>query len=226
MNLKDILTAVMEDCGFKPPAAFVTSSNDAERALVAMASRSASTISKWQWQALRVTKSYTLTASESYDLPNDYDQLVNNTAWSQSGNRPLELPTNDQMWTYLQNHTGSTGLRYKAKIIGDKLQVLNPNAGDVVSFDYISNKPVIGADGERKSRFNSDGDLWLLDDHMLILDITWRFKRLRGLDYQDDLSEALSYTNNCKATDEGVRTINTNGDAFGVLNEPYYDLYR
>lgn len=228
MDLKGIINAMLAESGFLTSQQYAKSPNPDDVQVFALANRSARELSKYNWQALRRVHEIQLTDSELYDLPTDYRQLINDTMWSKGQNRPIDSPTNDLAWAYLKSHSGSTGIQYKARILNNKINVINPTPGDVIRFEYISNFPAADREGERLERFSSDTDIWLLDDDLLIMDLTWRFKKAKGVhDWQEDKASCEKYKRSLQGSDESAKVINTlGGDDSAALNEPYYELYR
>lgn len=227
MNLKAIIDAMLAESGFSTSQQYARSPNPNDKQVFALACRSARELSKYKWQALRRVHELTLTEATEYDLPSDYRQMVNDTMWSKGQNRSIDTPTDDVTWSYLQSHSGSTGLRYKARILNNKINVINPTVGDVVRFEYISDYPVTDREGEYKARFDADTDLWLLDDDLLILDLQWRFKKLKGMqDWQEDKAGCETYKKSLQGSDQSAKIINTLGNDNSPLNEPHYELYR
>ena len=137
------------------------------------------------------------------------------------------MRTNPEHWAYLQSATGGTGPRYRFRLLGDKIHVYDPQSGALVRIEYVTEHPVLAADGTTtKKSFTADTDTWLLDDDLLIMDLIWRYKKLLGLpDWQIDLQDATTYARTVKGQQAGSKTIS--GDDTGVMfAEPYYELWR
>lgn len=225
MNLKQILNAVNDESGFAKPNSYFGSTNDEAAQVVALANRAARELSQHNWQALRKEHEFTLTGSETYDLPADYRQMVNDTVWARSRADKPNFPASNEGWAY-EKGRGSGGIRYRMRLQGGQFAVLNPVAGTVVRFEYISDHPILDYDeATTKARFAADTDTWLLDDDLLIMDIIWRFKKLKGLpDWQVDLENAKKYERTLRGTDQGASGVNTVGSA-AWTGEPVADLW-
>lgn len=226
MKLKALIDAMLDESGFSTSQQYARSHNPNDKQVFALANRSARELSKYNWQALRRIYEFTLTESETYSLPDDFRHMVNDTMWSTGQNRAIDSPTNDLTWAYLRGH-GTTGTRYKARILNNKITIINPKIGDVVRFDYVSSYPVTDRNGLPKARFDADTDRWLLDDDLLIMDLKWRFKKLKGLpDWSEDKSESESYKRNLWGSDESAKIINTITADDAPLNEPFYGMLQ
>lgn len=225
MDLKAILNAANDECGFSKPNTYFGSTNDEAAQIVALANRSARVLSKHSWQALRSAHEITMTSAETYPLPDDYRQMIHDTQWVNGRADKPSFPASNEAWAY-EVTRGIGGIRYKMRIEGDQFAILHPVAGQVVRFEYISNNPVLAYGGSTsKPRFTADSDTWRLDDDLLIMDIVWRFKKLKGLeDWQVDLEALKVYERTLQGTDQGASTIHTVGGNEWT-GEPVADLW-
>ena len=225
MKLKAILDTALSECGFPPEALYAGNPSPSARQVFDLANRELRTLSKFPWQALRKSHAITLTTATEYSLPSDFRQFVPHSLWSNSLVRPVELPASDEVWGYLKSRTVD-GLRYRAKLIGGKLQIHAPQAGDVLRFDYISSAPARDRQNLSLERFTADTDTCVLDDDMLILGVVWRFKKAKGLeDWQVDLGEYSAYKRSLMASDQGSRTFNMGGSEGARINPPQLDTW-
>ncbi len=225
MNLREILSAVLGEAGFLVPDAFVGSNSPDDVQMVYLANRASSFLLEKGFQRLHKRSSITLTTATSYDLPNDFLELVPDTARVNGRIDTLNLPTSAPLWAYLQASTAASNYIVKARILDNKLNVFSPSPGDVVSFEYVSKYPVLGADGVTyQQRFLADLDSWLLDDDLIVLEVRWRFERAKGLpDWQATAAEAQQYRNSVMGRDSSSQTILSNDGPFDPA--PYTNLW-
>lgn len=223
-TLLQTLDEVSLESGMDTEPAYATSDIDAVKRLMSMANAAARAIMKHTWQALRKTHEFTLTSSETYSLPSDFKSFIPNTMYSDSHLYPIEFPTRDDTWAYLQAAAGGTGTRDKIRVLGDLLQVYQPEAGKVIRFEYMSDSPVVSAAGAAKKYFTADDDTWALDDDVLLMEIMWRYQRLLGLEvWQGTAVEAKDLLNVELGIQQGSETIN-----WDKMDDdsPYYDPWR
>jgi hypothetical protein len=66
----------------------------------------------------------------------------------------------------------------------------NPTAGQTVAFEYASDFAILGADGVTwQRRFVADGDIFQLDEELLIGGLRWKWRREKGLSYAQEKSD-------------------------------------
>lgn len=225
MILRDILSAVLGEAGFLVPDSFVGSASPDDVQMVYLANRASAFLLEKSFQKLRKRTTITLTAATIYSLPDDFLELVPDTARVNGRIETLNLPTSPGEWAYLQSSTGTSNYIVKARILNDKLNVFSPLSGSVVSFEYISKYPVLSSDGfTYQRRFLADADSWLLDDDLLILEIRWRFEKAKGLpDWQVTQQECAAQRNAVMGRDNSSQTI-TSGDV-STSGAPYANLW-
>jgi len=226
MTLKDILNQVLSECGFSESPQFFNAQNSDINQLIALAQRSARVLSKHDWQALRKTASITLTSAEYYDLPSDFRQTISDTMWMAGRADKPDFPASDTSWGYVKARGINNSLHYSLRLEGNQFAVLSPVVGEVVSYDYLSNNPIIDIDTiTSKPRWAKDTDTWLLDDDLIQMDLIWRFKKLKGLqDWQIDHQDFQNHFRSLQGTDSGSQSINTISNGTHS-SEPIADLW-
>ncbi len=223
--MKQILDQVQRESGLDTETEYATNSDDAVLRLVSLVNRSARVLAKFPWQAMRKTHLFTLTSATTYDLPTDFRELIPDTAFTESYYQSVDFRVDPSLWRYLQSNSGGSGPRYKFRILGGKIHVFEPNSGDQVTFEYLTDGPVVDKDdGSWKARFENDDDTWLLDDDLLIMETLWRNKKLLGLpDWQVDAADARAYLKTTLGQEAAAKTIVGMRD--GRVDEPYTDLW-
>lgn len=226
LTLKEMLDNVLLESGMGTETAYAGNTQDQVLRLVSLANRSVRRLAVWPWQALRLNYSFSLTDAEEYDLPDDFRALIPDTAFAESYIHPIDMRTNPEHWAYLKASAGGTGPRYRFRILGNKIHVHAPQSGELVSFEYLTDHPVLATDGTTtKKLFTADTDTWRLDDDILQMDLIWRYKKLLGLpDWQVDHSEYKTYLRTVQGQQAGSKTI-IGGDSVWPYGEPYTDLW-
>jgi hypothetical protein len=197
------------------PAAVVSSQDEMEVEITALAQEAATDIAKAQdWQAL--TEFYPIAAdgvSTAYDFPADYDRMVqatdmydpNNWCW---GYTHVVLYGD---WIRLQN--SHVGLLTPGAWTIRKNQfhfLPAPASGASALFPYISNNIFTSQSGSPKATITRDDDSFVLDERLLTLALIWRWKQMKQMDYAEDMrlyEDALSQE---MTRDKGARVIRRN----------------
>ena len=226
LTLKEMLDDVLLECGHDTEVVYATATSDAVLRLVALANRSVRKLAVWPWQALRKQYTFSLTSATEYDLPSDYRAFIPDTMFADSYIHPVDLRTNPEHWAYLKSATGGTGPRYRFRILGDKINVYDPQDGETVRVEYLADHPILAANGTTtKKLFTADTDTWILDDDVLEMDLIWRYKKLLGLDdWQVDYGEFKSYLRTIQGQQAASKTI-AGDDTAHSFGEPYTDLW-
>jgi hypothetical protein len=235
-SLKQLLDQVNAETGFDVPQQYFQNPDTNILQLIAIANRSAVTLRDMRLQLLikhasipmeNGTTAFTTDGRiQSFNLPTDYYGLVPDTTYQSGRLDNVILPSSAPVWAYLISRMGNVTLPIRCRIIQDKLMVFSPEVGQTIEFEYISKYTIRGADNDVQllSQFTTDRDVWLLDDPLIELDIKWRYKREKGLDWQDDYQSFVLYSNELRARDGGSRTVGWPKD-YPFPNEPFTNLY-
>lgn len=180
-----------------------------------------------KWQKLRKTATISMTAATSYSLPTDIKYYVSDTMNADGQERFIEFPTPDNVWWYFKSHS-PTGIRYKVRMTDGELEVLNPDSGIDLLFEYIGKNAVqsSGSSSGDKAMFTDDTDIWLLDDELIILDLKWRFLKIKGVEgWQEEAKVAENHLRKLMGQEDGATTLNFGTKSEWINPEPYTDLY-
>lgn len=225
LTVKEILDAVMAESGLQTLDQYF-GGNDPT--LTALLNRSARNFSQYEYSGLRTDDTITMTTALSYDVPTDLRYIVANTMQMQDQERYVKFPTSTSEWYYLKSRTISTGIDYKFRFQNGKLFVENPQPGEVLQYEYLSENVVLtsGSATGDKPRFTADTDTWLLDDDLLILDLKWRYKNEKGIEgFEMDYKAFKEYEKKHRGKEAGSGTLYMSGGGDWVNPEPYTDLY-
>lgn len=180
-TIKTLLDEALQECGFTAENAYAASNSPNAKILLAIANREIRDLIREDWQELRSDYSVTMTTATSYSLPSDWGMPLADTAWVQSLNRRAIFPTSNRYWAWLQAFDGSQGIQYHLRIKGDALLVENPNSGDVLNIEYVSDHGVVAADGTTtKAKFTADTDEPRIDEDVFSMGLVWRIKAKNG----------------------------------------------
>jgi len=227
MTLKQILDQVFGESGFEIPDVYVNNPNPNVLQAYYIANRSARSLRdiRLQRDGYNVGRhSVTMTTAKTYSLPTDFFSYVPDTATLDGTAIKVEVPTSPDTWAYLLALGGQLGGLFYVRFFNDSINVLNPQAGGTLSFEYQRYAPVVdGTSGAYKPQFEKDTDIWDRDEDLLSLDIKWRFKREKGLDWEGDLQIFNKYVNALRARDAGSESIMP--PRFFGPSEPYTNLW-
>jgi hypothetical protein len=236
-TLKQLLDQVNDEAGFEKPSSYIGSDDSNIAQLVAIAQRSGIVLRDMHLQRLVRVATIALGAGQSvgysdqvqtFALPDDFLALVPDTTYELGRIDQADFPTTPELWNYMISRSGPAGLRVRCRIENNRLFVFSPDAGQSLQFEYYSKYPISGQAVARldpRERFESDEDVWLLDDSLFEMDVLWRYKRAKGIgDWESDRMDFMRYANQLKARDAGARTISwASGGPYP--NEPYANLW-
>lgn len=242
-TLKAILDTVNDEIGFERSSNYVQSTDQNIRTLVAVANRSARILRDMFLQDL-VRQHFVDLSTVTYDLdmdpsdrigwvplPDDFYAYTNDTIYQTGRIDPAQLPTPAVTWAYLISRSGPQSLRIRCRIIQNRLYIFSPDASQQLQFAYISKNPItaFGQEGSAgglgtSETFTNDLDIWDLDDSLIELDIKWRYKQVKALDWQTDFQDAENYKNFLRGRDSGATTLYP-PDSWPYPAEPYTNLW-
>jgi len=190
--------------------------------IASLANEAATDIAKaCDWQALIEYNPITGDgASLEYPLPADYDRMVQATEIYDPSNWcwGYEHITDYGQWTLLEAQ-GFTITPGAWMIRGNKFQFYPaPASGAVATFPYVSRYWATSAGGAGKGVFDRDDDLFVLDDRLLTLALIWRWKSMKGMDYQEDIKNSDIALSQAMTRDRGARTIRKGYGRLSSLN--------
>lgn len=182
-----VLTAINEVCDVVSLDRFVSvygSNNPAAQTMLELAKLAGQEIAeRFAWKALQRSD----TASVSpYPFPADYDRLIEGGAvFTAVGDfaRPVKSPS---QWAVVLQ-VPSTQPYYYLSTAGISFSP----AGDAVgaTITYVSKNWILGSTGTEKADWTAEDDVAVFPERLLVLNLIWRWKRQKGLNYDDPLAE-------------------------------------
>lgn len=222
---KQLLDQVNDEIGFDRPSSYVNNPDSNIRQLVALANKLSVTLRDLRLQYLIRQAFIDLSAGTVdltedpdgriswYPFPDDFYAVVPDTSYQNGRIDIAEWPTPAYMWAYLISRTGPQSLRVRVRTIQNRIYVFSPDASQSLQFEYISKFPIEIVSStpttttEFSETFISDNDIWLLDDPLFEIELKWRYKREKGLDFTADAEDARLYRNELRARDQNAMTI-------------------
>lgn len=212
-----MLTVVQRFCtrtGLTSPATVYGTTDPQIRQILALLEEEGSDLSKrGDWNEITFEATHTTTAIEDQGAittiaSNGFNYIKNGTIWD----RDLRLPVyviDGANWQAAKA-MDLTGPRYQARIRGGKL-ISNPvpTAGHTWAFEYISKNWILGADGTTyKEYFTLDTDTILLPESIILMGLRWRWKKEKGLSYDEDFRTYEMQVQDALSRDGMKQTLN------------------
>lgn len=126
-----------------------------------------------------------LVAGSPYALPEDFQRLISGGAVTTATGEFVRPILNGSEWTVINQVPSSQPYFF---IRGGKVQFAPVSAGVNASIEYVSLNWIL-AGSDEKAAFTADDNKFLFPDRLLELGIIWRWKRQKGLAYEDPLAE-------------------------------------
>lgn len=145
----------------------------------------------------------------SFPLPDDWGRIVNQTQWSEKNKRPMYGPMSPQGWSWVQFGIVSVGVYYRYRILGNRFHVFpTPDLGEQIDFYYIKKNWVFDPTTDQfKDAVNSDSDIPVYDDYLMIAGMKFKLWAAKGMDTSVLGSEFDYMLGSVKAQDQGAPVI-------------------
>ena len=230
MQLSEILDQALNEIGHPKQDSYFSGDDDV---ILAIAQRSARSLSQEFYSQLRVQGSITMTSALSYSLPSDLRYFVPDTMNAQDIERSIKFPVSNKEWHYLKSQTNQSGIRYKARVMANTLNFETVESGQVILFEYITNNCIyedtetLDKNAPNLERFNADTNIFTLDDDLFILDIIWRYSKAKNIEnWQVEKQIFDDYKKTHKAQESSSGTLDMSGDSSSEYNSPHYPLWQ
>lgn len=170
------------------------------------------------WPELRKEWTQTIGSSvDNYAAPTDLRYFLNTTAWDRTNDQPLQGPVPPDVWQVLKSGSiGSTGPRTRFRRMAGLIYFDPvPTTNQDIVIEYCTSKWCTDSTGATpRERFASDSDLPLVSDDAFILELKWRFRRAKGLDYQEEFDECEDFVTQALARSAMGRVLSLTGSSF------------
>lgn len=224
-TLATILDNVLDETGFDKPSSYFGNSEEAAVRARRLANASIAEMLRIDHRELVKEGTISMTTATKYDLPDDLHRFMPNTMYESGQADPVNFPATDMRFAVINSSGIGDGVWTNVRIVDGQFEVDEPEDGETLEYTYLRNTPVQATGGgSLKAAYTADTDEWLLDDRLHELDIIWRWKKLHGMDYQDDFGLYRQYKNSFMARDGGNRVVNINNSGTGV-GGPMTDMW-
>lgn len=222
MTLLSMIGDVMQALGNPAPQVVVSSTDTTVLELLAMANTSGKALAiAYPWQ--EITKECVFTSTAAYDqgafnsdlvTDGDFNRLSNNTLWNRSQIMQAMGPVTGVEW--------QSDVAFQAAAPMPKFRIWQnhlwlgpvgslPVAGYTWAFEYISSNWCQSAAGVGQSAWAADTDTGILSENLMKLDVLWRWKASKSLEYADDLENFTTEFNLRTGQTTGARSLYLGG---------------
>lgn len=195
MTLLSIVQGAALRCNLKVPAQAFSSTDENVLQIIAFAEDSGrELVERGDWNELKVKATVTGDGvSTIFALPSDWGRLcpsdkspVGALVSLSRPTIPLRGPVNDEALNQIKALTAFPAYPVW-RFVNRNLEIWPALAdGEVVSFWYFTRAWVISPQGIQSTRFTSDNDASLIDEDLIMKGAIWKWKRAKGLDYQEE----------------------------------------
>ncbi len=135
------------------------------------------------WQTMLKTSTV---LHNPHALPKDFQRLIPGGAVRTLNGTFCRAITSGSQWNVI---AGSGSLQPFFFLRSDVMQFSPPAIAPGASVEYVTKNWIIGDPYAEKDEFSSDGDTTAFPERLLTKGVIWRWKRQKGLAYEDELAE-------------------------------------
>jgi hypothetical protein len=231
LSADDIINRAALEVGLLPVNSPVTDTDQAYVQLVGLLDGAGQELCELnEWQSL--VKPYEIntldTDSGEYDLPADFNYMIDQTGWDRTNRVAMGGPLSAQDWTYLAGRDLVSQTIYASfRQVDGKLNLYPqpPPDGLRITFEYISRNWLQeqGQTEPNRDTVGAGSDICILDPLLIIRFLKLKFLQAKGLPTQSAAHEfdTLLESRIGKSTGAPVLSASRNGAGF-----PYLDTYR
>lgn len=218
MTIRDAMQSASIRLLGRKPSEFFSSTDQFEQELADLVNEAAKDITKdHAWSALTTLNTIPGDGvTTAFPLPADYDRMpVDVDIHSQTWNTWRFARTRD-LDQYLDFTTGmgimSPGIWV---MLGGKINFYPAiGTGEQAKFYYQSKNYAVDKDGIPKAAFSRDDDTFVLSERLLTLELIWRWRSQKRLEYSEDMANAQKARSEEIGADKGARILAIGPDRF------------
>lgn len=192
MTVLTIIQSVADRIGIPRPSAVVSSSDQQVRQLFALLNEGGVELSKRaDWQVLTTEWTFlTVAADEQTNtpIPTDLDRFLADSFYDRTLSRKLIGPITPQEWQAVKARPQFSRVYLAFRERDNTVLITPPPPADhLIAYEYISKNWAKSSANVGKEMFTSDDDTSYLSEELLKLDLRWRWKQAKGLEYGEDM---------------------------------------
>ena len=161
-------------------------------------------------------------SQNQYDLPSDFESIINDTEWDRTNRWPLQGPQSAQEWQYIKGGIISNGPRTRFRILDGQI-IFNPNPANNLrfAFEYTSNGWVRSSTGTLKTSFTADNDTCIFDDQLMITGLKLLWLQAKGLEWGYVQSQFGRRLDIMQAKDKGAPVLSISRSPSSIYLGPW-----
>jgi hypothetical protein len=219
MTALSIVQSVARRVGLTAPSVLFTSTDRNVGQLRELLIEGAEALSKagspQGWQALQAEQTFVTVAQieqTNTPIPADFRRFVPDSFFNRTTNRKVTGPLTPQEYQQAQVWPQLTApyLTFRERESTFLIDPAPP-AGETIAYEYISAYWATNSAGVAKAAFTADDDGTYLDEELLKLDLRWRWKAAKGLDYGEDMITFERARDLALGDDGGSGSLNQGG---------------
>jgi hypothetical protein len=199
MSLLNIVKNVMDANGWQQPVTAVSSSNDQNmRQSMALANKALKNVSYMKnWPTLiRECVFTTAVGQDAYPIPPDFHHLVAPSGFNATRYAEMKGSLTPIQW-YRKIANGYLGWggafwldSFRIDAVGKQFLIAPlPSTPCEIWCMYVTSNIATDINGVPINQYSQDTDTSVIDEDLVELDLQWRWRQKKGLDYTAELSE-------------------------------------
>ena len=196
MSLLTIAQAVADFVGFERPTTVVGNTDPIARQLLVMVNREGVQLMRASTWPI-ITKEHpfnTVNGTQNYALPTDFDRFVSGAAYNRTELDAMVGPITPQAYQAdrFGPVTGGIVQRCRLKASSNALRfdiTPTPDSAESIGFEYVSSHWNQTSGGTSQAAMAADTDVGILDETLIEMGVTWRYKQSHGLIYDEDFRQ-------------------------------------
>lgn len=150
------------------------------------------------WQVLLSSKTF---SASSEQLPPDFQRVVPGGGLRTAAGLFIRPVTNSAQWAVIATSVSAQPFYF---VSAGVVQIAPVAAAIGAVLDYVAKTWVVTGGGARKAAFSADDDGFVFPERLLVKNIVWRWRRQKGLAYDDQLAEFEADLAQETSADRGV----------------------
>lgn len=227
----DVINRTLVEVGLRSETDPVGSTQDTSIQMVQLLnSAGAELVELFPWQL--ITKEFSFTTvvpgdTGTYDLPEDFAYLINQTGWDKTNRVRMGGPLSAQDWSQLEGRDlVSQSIYASFRVLENKLDLYPqpPPNGLEIRFEYVSRDWVVEADGTTyRDTVGAGSDTVLYEPILIVKYLKCKWLEAKGFDSSSARMEFENMMNSRTSRDQGAPKLNAAGGSRGV---PYLNSYH
>ena len=230
-TVQEIVNQAAAELGFTPAVDVLSTGNKVFSQLRYLLNAAGQElVSMNDWEQLQKEASITTSSVDTgeYDLPVDFDHMIDQTGWDRSNLKPLGGSLSPQTWQYLKGSSLLNGAIYITfRIKKGKFAVLPdnpvPNALDI-KYEYIRNTWVLNSDGATyQTKIVTKDDTVLYNPILVVKFLKVKYLEAKGFDSEKARDDFAGLFDSISGQDIPSGILNAGGSSEAF---PYIDPFN